>query len=293
MTTGIQNVAIGSNAMGVAYAGQDNVLIGFAAGDAMTNTSNNIGVGKDALGALTSGDGHVAVGTLAGKSITTAAYSTSVGWRANEDATGERNVAVGMDAGRSVTTGTYNTCIGTASGYGAPTTGSYNISIGGLTRPSGDGTISHGIVIGYNIAGGGNKFIFGKPSNTVENNFDTNASWSRSSDERMKTNIADSTLGLDFVNDLRTRTFQWRENKDFPDGFPNKGETNWMNTGVTMHGMIAQEVKTALDTAGVSDFGGWAENDEGTQMLSQEMFIYPLIKAIQELSAKVEALENA
>ena len=58
-----------------------------------------------------------------------------------------------------------------------------------------------------------------------------------------------------------------------------------------MHGMIAQEVKTALDTAGVSTFGGWVEGQDGTQLISQEMFIYPLIKAVQELSTKLEAAE--
>jgi outer membrane murein-binding lipoprotein Lpp len=57
--------------------------------------------------------------------------------------------------------------------------------------------------------------------------------------------------------------------------------------------MIAQEVKTALDTAGVNTFAGWDEEEKTKQqMLSTEMFVFPLIKAVQELSAKVEELES-
>ena len=66
-----------------------------------------------------------------------------------------------------------------------------------------------------------------------------------------------------------------------------------MTTDVTMHGMIAQEVKAALDTAGVDTFGGWKEDTDGSQRIAQELFVYPLIKAIQELSAKNDSLETS
>ena len=56
--------------------------------------------------------------------------------------------------------------------------------------------------------------------------------------------------------------------------------------------MIAQEVKSALDTAGVSTFGGWTEASDGCQSISQEMFVHPLIKAVQELSAEVQELKK-
>jgi hypothetical protein len=64
-----------------------------------------------------------------------------------------------------------------------------------------------------------------------------------------------------------------------------------MNTTATMHNFIAQEVKTALDKAGVSNFGGWKEDQWGVQQVSREMFVIPLVKAMQELSAKVTSLE--
>ena len=58
-----------------------------------------------------------------------------------------------------------------------------------------------------------------------------------------------------------------------------------------MYGLIAQEVKTALDKHNITDFAGWDETEEGIQGISQEMFVHPLIKAVQELSAKNDALE--
>ena len=34
------------------------------------------------------------------------------------------------------------------------------------------------------------------------------------------------------------------------------------------------------------------EEDSGIQGISQEMFVHPLIKAVQELSAKCDSLQN-
>ena len=64
-----------------------------------------------------------------------------------------------------------------------------------------------------------------------------------------------------------------------------------MDTTTKLYGMLAQEVKTALDEVDHSGFGGWSEDHTGVQSLAQSMFIYPLIKAVQELSAKNDALE--
>ena len=58
-----------------------------------------------------------------------------------------------------------------------------------------------------------------------------------------------------------------------------------------MHGLIAQEVKEALDAEGVTTFAGWDVGSDGIQSISREMFISPLIKAIQELKAEVDSLK--
>ena len=116
---------------------------------------------------------------------------------------------------------------------------------------------------------------------------------------RLKKNIADQTLGLDFINDLRTVKYNWKANGDLDaadaqlahlrEEDENGDIINYMNTDVVMHNFIAQEVKAALDTAGVSDFGGWKEDQYGVQQVSREMFVIPLVKAIQELSTQLDA----
>ena len=58
-----------------------------------------------------------------------------------------------------------------------------------------------------------------------------------------------------------------------------------------MHGMIAQEVKESMDKVECDTFGGWKESSNGQQEISKASFVIPLIKAVQELSAKVEELE--
>ena len=60
-----------------------------------------------------------------------------------------------------------------------------------------------------------------------------------------------------------------------------------------MYGLIAQEVKEAIDKHNITDFGGWDEEESsGIQAISQGMFVHPLIKAVQELTKQVETLKT-
>jgi Chaperone of endosialidase len=108
------------------------------------------------------------------------------------------------------------------------------------------------------------------------------------SDLRLKTDIQDSTLGLDFINSLRPVSYKFIEGgrDQYGDIIPGS-RTHW--------GLIAQEVKSVIDTTGVEDFAGWVLLDKSDsnseQALRYEEFIAPLIKAVQELTARVEALE--
>ena len=97
-------------------------------------------------------------------------------------------------------------------------------------------------------------------------------------------------MGLDFINDLRTVTYKWKSSADFPKDWRDYSEENTQDTDVVMHGMLAQEVKAALDKAGVSTFAGWHAQSDGMQMVSREMFILPLIRALQEADNKIDAL---
>jgi hypothetical protein len=229
-------------------------------GGAVAGGEYNVAIGNNTLDALTSSDGNVAVGYFAGSSVTTGGKNTLIGHQAGQDTV-------------------------------ALTTGANNVVIGFNVRTSANDS-TNAIAIGHEVSAGSDFFSFGKASNVVSNNFTANASWSRSSDERKKTNIKNSTLGLNFINELRPVTFNWKPNSEFPETFKDYKQENQMTTDITLHGMIAQDVKKALDNANVNDFGGWSENEDGSQELSQEMFVHPLIKAVQELSATVTTLQQ-
>ena len=135
-----------------------------------------------------------------------------------------------------------------------------------------------------------------------------------SSDIRIKNNIKDSDLGLDFIEKLRPVSYYKNFSKKYPIEIPledgqegepeiqrnENGEPIYRTTpGKRIHyGLIAQEVAVALSECGVnpSDFSGWAlsdpEDPDSEQSLVYIKFISPMIKAIQELSAKVATLES-
>ena len=119
------------------------------------------------------------------------------------------------------------------------------------------------------------------------------------SDSRLKTDIQDSTLGLDFIKALRPVSYKYVVGKneqviDEETGKPT-GEVVTVPGQRPHFGLIAQEVKDTLDAvAPGQDFAGWIKDDlndpDSLQSLRYEEFISPLIKAVQQLSAQVEQL---
>jgi hypothetical protein len=125
----------------------------------------------------------------------------------------------------------------------------------------------------------------------------------QTSDARKKTEILNSVLGLDFINQLRPVSYKWIEGGKTvestttydEEGNPVFNTVESSVAGTRRHfGLLAQEVKEVIPE-GV-DFGGWLltdKNDENSdQALRYDEFISPLIKAIQELTAKVEVLQS-
>ena len=289
ITSGYNNTLIGKNAGQAITSGARNTFVGYQAGDGFDGETHNVGVGENSLGGpIAGGEYNVAVGTNTLDALTSGDTNVAVGHNAGtEVTTGGENVIIGEGAGDILTSGNSNTFVGANAGNTTDTAAN-NICIGVAARTSG----ALSITIGIDIEGSSNNFKFGKPSNVVSNDFSADASFSRSSDERKKTNIEESTLGLNFINELRPVTFNWRPNNEFPKTFKDYKEKNEMTTDITLHGMIAQDVKKALDKVNVNDFGGWSEEEDGSQRLSQEMFVHPLIKAVQELSATVTTLQQ-
>lgn len=114
------------------------------------------------------------------------------------------------------------------------------------------------------------------------------------SDARLKTDVQDSTLGLDFISNLRPVQYKFIEGRNEVTTDENGEQIVTTIPGVRTHfGLIAQEVKNALPTD--LDFAGWCladkEDSTSTQSLGYTELIAPMIKAIQELKTEIESLK--
>jgi len=121
------------------------------------------------------------------------------------------------------------------------------------------------------------------------------------SDKRRKDNIKKSSLGLEFLNKLNPVQYKWKDyeakkrakphaDKEFTDEIIKKSYKK------THYGLIAQEVEKVVADSGMTndDFAPLVYDKEtDTYGMMYGEYVGILIKAVQELSAKVEALENA
>jgi len=108
-----------------------------------------------------------------------------------------------------------------------------------------------------------------------------------SSDERLKENITTLTDGLSLVNKLNPVYYTWKEKE--PSGKDNIMYVDDAPNGGKELGFIAQQVGAVLPQFSPD----WGKDDEQWRGIQNRAIIAALTKAIQELSAKVEALENA
>ena len=300
-TTDSYNTGVGYNAGGAITTGVNNTIIGSLAGDAITDADNNTAVGYEALSTNTLGSASVAIGYRALKTQNYGSaqngMNVAVGNNSGTSLTdGESCVFVGHGSGAAHTTGTHSIYIGRDAGYHSvsSTTGSRNLLIGSFTDGDAAGT-SDMIVLGYNVTStGANNLTFG--SGTTDSNIAFGAtSISAPSDIRLKEDIQDETVGLEFINELRPVTFRWKKEKDVPSdmkAYVADSEERVMN-GKYNHGFIAQEVKAVIDKYDTKDgLGLWKEDGKDSRQRIAESELIPfLTKAIQELSAKNNALE--
>lgn len=127
----------------------------------------------------------------------------------------------------------------------------------------------------------------------------------QTSDQRLKTDIQPSPLGLEFVCALTPVSYRWREGGKEAVRKTHTDENGLVHDDVvfvnrpgkrTHYGLIAQDVKAVLERLGAGDFGGWVLDDisdpDSHQSLRYDQFIAPLIRAIQELAERVEELER-
>jgi hypothetical protein len=279
-------------------SGSNNTAMGYNALSQNTTASGNTAVGNEALLASTTAGNNTAVGNGALKATTTGYGNTGVGVDSLRfNTTGQENVAVGTGAMISNTTGIQNTAVGqeclsdnltytnTAGlGYRAQVTASNQVQIGGSLTTT---------------------YVYG----TVQNR----------SDLRDKADVRDTALGLGFINALRPVDYRWdlRDSyraplPDIPEAATDAERASLMAAyleanalaNITRdgskkrsryhHGLIAQEVAAVIQATGM-DFGGFQDHSiqggEDVLSLGYDEFVAPLIRAVQELSARVVELE--
>jgi hypothetical protein len=193
-------------------------------------------------------------------------------------------------------TGAQNTIIGSLC-HDNLTTGDLNTALGYNLAPSAV-DVSSEIVIGSSITGAGTNTVrIGTGGGTATLGLDgSDTSWAAASDVRLKKDVADSTVGLSFLNALRPITFKWQHKNAVAEDLPQYDADSSdpiFGEGKAHHGFIAQEVKAVIDDhSDVLDGNNiWHEDPDGTQQLSQGNLVPMLVKAIQELSAKIAELE--
>ena len=310
LSSASNNIGIGGDVMKAITSGADNVMIGHQAGLKATSTATSVFIGSyagssAALGGV--GDQSVLIGYEAGKEDAAGAYNTLVGYQAGKArTTGNSNTMVGHFAGGRMTEGVANTFFGISAGKGASSsaTGGYNCAFGdsalrgvstgikniavgrdaGTTITTGDNNV---VIGGGNVASGtddsqlliasgngGVSFIVGDSAGSCYQG-DNATTWSTTSDRKLKREIADATKGLDAIKAIQVRNFRYR--KDNPYN---------MDPELARVGVIAQELEEIFPEA-------VKENGHGHKTVSTDSINWALLKAVQELSAKVEALESA
>ena len=276
LETGSNNTAVGRGTGQLLTTGSQNVYVGAEAGDAATTGANNTGVGYEALGKLTTGADNVGVGRAAALDYTTGTGNVAVGVEALENGTtGNNNVAVGKQAGRSVSTGGNLLMLGTSSGNsGSPG--------GALTSGNNEVTLGNGDHSKINVQ----------------------VSLSVASDERDKTDFQPLSAGLDFINQLKPYTYYWDKRHKYIDWDANPDadlnsithdgthKEDWMDIGFKAQDVVALEKSINHNLSDKTNLTTSLSHDGKQYALQYEKFVPILVKAVQELTAKVETLEE-
>ena len=314
--TGAENTALG------AFAGQNLTdasgctFMGYDAGKEVTTGNYNTALGKSSMLDNTTDSNSTAVGYASGRgdlltggtyvgslsgnyNSSSKDYQTAVGYNAMNDCSGDYSVAVGVDA---LSDGSHLSSV--AVGYdalGRYSTSSpvYNVAIGyeaGASIYSGD----RNTIVGYRaVEGSANQYylvnctVLGNTATasgqsasneiTLGNSDITSlrcnvTSISSLSDERDKTAIEDLPYGLDFINDIRPVKFTWNRRDGSMGDRPEIG-------------FIAQELYDAELSHSSTKYTRLVSWENPEKLEARPTATYPiLVKAVQELSAKVDAL---
>ena len=190
--------------------------------------------------------------------------------------TASQNTAIG----RNALFNSYHCNNNTAIGYQANCAGNmlgHNIAVGACANSS--TTVGH--------------TVWGSSSNNVQNCVYT--AWSNVSDCRDKTDISllPSSYGISFIKKLKPVSYKW-DNRDtyvreYSCSYGQKDGT--LKSEKCHYGFIAQDIKSTLESLNITFDGLTHDSEKDAYRLTYEELIAPLVKAVQELTERVENLE--
>ena len=308
-TSGKNNTAIGTSALFGNTQGDNNTASGYFSlynnKDGFENTAN----GTKTLFLNVTGHKNTAIGTEALYSNAGGWKNTAIGYQSLYNNDGIWNTATGFAALYSNGSGTQNTANGyeaayynsrgklnTASGYGAlynNMIGDNNSAFGANAGPN-SGVFSNTTTLGYYATATASNQV--KIGNTSVISIGGHMMWTTFSDGRFKRNIKEDVSGLDFVNQLRPVSYEVDKlavNRflNIPDSVSQ--QLNAKAVPVRETGFIAQEVEAIIKKTGYVFSGVEApQNDSDHYSIRYAAFVVPLVKAVQELTAKVEEQEK-
>ena len=286
-------------------ASQDGVIHGVTVGrGAGADTASTV-VGNTAGASITTGTNNSFFGNGAGSAFTTGSQNTALGQNALNgltSITGDTNTAVGYQALVYGCSGDDNIAIGRAMLSSAGVSGNDNIGIGATTMTgltSGSNNIAIGAFSGtaaspFTLTTQSDRIVLGDSG--ISNAY-IQVAWTVTSDERDKTDVTPIAGSLDFVGSLNPVTFKWDKRSKYwvkdedgnvierptPDGTHKEDQP--------FAGFLAQEVQQAITDNGFPDDIIVDKEQDDLWKIKETALIPVLVKAIQELKARVEALE--
>ncbi len=311
-TSGSFNTATGSWALYSNVGGLNNTANGYKALNQNLNGLSNTASGKEALYYNNEGNNNTAMGSDALHNNTNGSFNTANGNNAlYNNNTGRDNTGIGNNALANNFAGNFNASIG-SSALMNNQNGSNNTAIGSFALSSNTNG-SNNTALGYAadvntlvfnstaigsgaIINASNKVRIGNSSVTV---IEGQVAYSFPSDARFKYNIKENVPGLDFIKKLTPVTYYFDNQK--LDSYTKTGILNNSisvhdsgNSEISLHtGFLAQDVEKVASELGY-EFDGihTPVNDKDHYSLAYSQFVMPLVKAIQEQQAMIEALKN-
>lgn len=206
-----------------------------------------------------------------------------------DNSNGFDNSAFGHSALINNTSGASNSAFGVRA-LENNVTGTGLTGLGHLAGVSGPNFSNSAAIGNFSSVDASNKIRLG---NGAVNSIGGQVSWSNFSDKRIKDNVQENVVGLEFIKALRPVTYHFNVRKQ-EELMGNKEVGEWEGKydieNIQFSGFIAQEVEIAAKKVGY-DFSGLDKSGDIMGVRYAE-FTVPIIKAMQEQQQMIEEMKK-